>query len=118
MPLLSQPVIEACLRVPSWMWISGGQNRAVARYAFATQLPRDVLRRRSKGTFMNYTSGIYSRNKETIRQFLLDGCLHSRGLLDSHKLNLLLDSQLPARDRSFTRIFNLCMIENWIRNHT
>ena len=116
MPLLSQPVMEACLRVPSWMWISGGQNRAVARSAFATQLPKDVLERRSKGTFVNYTSGMYSRNKETIRRFLLDGRLQSHGLLDLHQLNAFLDRQLPARDRSFMRIFNLCMIENWIRN--
>ena len=117
MPLLSQPVMEACLRVPSWMWISGGRNRAIARSAFATQLPQDVLERRSKGTFMNYTSGIYSRNKETIRQFLLDGRLQSRGLLDPHQMNALLDNPLPARDRSFIRIFDLCMIENWARNH-
>lgn len=117
MPLLSQPVMEACLRIPTWMWISGGKNRAIARSAFADQLPQAVLERRSKGTFMNYTSAVYRRNKEAIRRFLLDGHLHSRGLLDPHKLNLFLDSQLPARDRSFMRIFNLCMIENWVRNH-
>lgn len=117
MPLLSQPVMEACLRIPTWLWISGGNNRAIARRAFADQLPQAVLERRSKGTFMNYTSAVYRRNKETIRRFLLDGHLHSRGLLDPHKLNLFLDSQLPARDRSFMRIFNLCMIENWLRNH-
>ena len=117
MPLLSQPVMEACLRVPSWMWISGGQNRAVARAAFAGQIPQDVLNRRSKGTFMNYTSAVYCRNKATIRRFLLDGCLQSHGLLDQHELNVFLDSQRPARDRSFMRIFTLCMIENWARNH-
>lgn len=117
MPLLSQPVMEACLRTPSWMWIAGGRNRAVARSAFAARLPQDVLERRSKGTFMNYNSGIYSRNKETLRQFLLEGHLQSHGLLDSHKLNLFLDNQLPARGHSFMRIFSLCMIENWIRNH-
>jgi asparagine synthase (glutamine-hydrolysing) len=118
MPLLSQPVMETCLRTPSWMWIAGGQNRAVARSAFATRLPQDVLERRSKGTFMNYNSGIYSRNKEIIRQFLLEGHLQSHDLLDPHKLNLFLDDQLPARSHSFMRIFSLCMIENWIRNHT
>ena len=117
MPLLSQPVMEACLRTPSWMWIAGGRSRAVARAAFATRLPRDVLERRSKGTFMNYTFAMYHRNKETIRQFLLDGRLRSRGLLDPHKLDTFLDSRLPARDRSFMRIFDLCMIENWTRNH-
>lgn len=117
MPLLSQPVMEACLRVPSWMWISGGQNRAVARAAFAAQLPQDVLERRSKGTFMNYTFAVYRKNKEAMGRFLLDGHLRSRGLLDPHKLNLFLESPLPARDHSFMRIFDLCMIENWVRNH-
>lgn len=117
MPLLSQPVMEACLRVPSWLWISGGRDRAVARSAFSDQLPADILNRRSKGNFMSYTSAIYRRNKEAIRQFLLDGQLHSRGLLDADKLNLFLDSPLTARDQSFMRVFDLCMIENWIRNH-
>ncbi|HET7331361.1 asparagine synthase C-terminal domain-containing protein [Dyella sp.] len=117
MPLLSQPVMEACLRVPTWMWISGGQNRAVARAAFSGQLPPDVLSRRSKGTFMNYASAAYNRNTKTIRQFLLDGHLRSRGLLDLHNLELLLDSQQPASGRSFMRVLTLCMIENWVRNH-
>jgi asparagine synthase (glutamine-hydrolysing) len=117
MPLLSQPVMEACLRVPSWMWISGGKNRAVARAAFAGQLPQEVLNRRSKGTFMNYNFALYRKNKETIRRFLLDGRLQSHGLLDSHKLSTFLDGQQPARDQSFMRLFTLCMIENWARNH-
>jgi|LNAP01.1.fsa_nt_gb asparagine synthase (glutamine-hydrolysing) len=117
MPLLSQPVMEACLRVPSWMWITAGQNRAVARAAFSQQLPSEVLRRRSKGTFMNYTFAMYRRNKQTIGRFLLDGHLQSNGLLDSHKLKLLLESPMPGRDQSFMRIFDLCMIENWVRNH-
>lgn len=117
MPLLSQPVMEACLRTPSWMWISGGQNRAVVRSAFATQLPQDVLERRSKGTFMNYNSAIYSRSRETIRRFLLGGHLQSHRLLNPYETNRLLDSRLPAPTHSFMRIFTLCMIENWARNH-
>lgn len=117
MPLLSQPVMEACLRAPSWMWISGGKNRAVARSAFAQQLPWDVLERRSKGTFMNYVSAVFDRNRETIRLFLRNGCLQSRGLLDVRSLDLLLDNQRPSRNRSFMRVFALCMIENWVRNH-
>ncbi|SEJ00627.1 asparagine synthase C-terminal domain-containing protein [Frateuria terrea] len=116
-PLLSQPVMEACLRVPSWLWISGGQNRSIARSAFSGQLPHEVLNRRSKGTFMNYTFAVYRKNKATIGHFLLDGHLRSQGLLDPRELSLFLESPLPARDRSFMRIFDLCMIENWVRNH-
>lgn len=116
-PLLSQPVMEACLRVPSWMWIAGGRNRAMARSAFSEQLPHDVLNRRSKGTFMNYIFAVYRKNNEAISRFLLDGHLCARGLLDPHKLSLFLQRPPPTRDRSFMRIFELCMIENWVRNH-
>lgn len=117
MPLLSQPVMEACLKAPTWMWILDGRNRAVARAAFSDLLPNDILHRRSKGTFMNYTAAVYRRSKNSIRRFLLDGHLQSRGLLDSNALNRHFDSDLPPRDRSYMRIFSLCMIENWVRNH-
>lgn len=116
MPLLSQPVMEACLRAPSWMWIAGGQNRVLARAAFADRLPRSVLERRSKGTFMNYFGGIYQRNKAQMRNYLLGGRLQERGLLDAPALSAFVESPLPPRDTSFMRIFDLCMIENWARH--
>lgn len=115
MPLLAQPVVETCLRVPSWLWISDGRNRAIARSAFSDLLPTGVLNRRSKGSFMNYNAALYRRNKEAMRRFLLDGQLNSRGLLDPDKLNIFLDRQLAPRDQTFLRIFDLCMVENWVR---
>lgn len=36
-PLLSQPVMEACLSIPSWLWCAGGRNRAIARAAAAAK---------------------------------------------------------------------------------
>jgi len=116
MPLLSQPVLEACLRAPSWMWISGGRNRAVARKAFADILPADVLNRRSKGTFMNYLGAVYQRNKFKMQQFLVEGGLHEHGLLDGAAIKHFVEGELAARDQSFTRIFDLCRIENWVRH--
>lgn len=62
-PLLSQPVMEATLRVPSWMWIAGGRNRAVARRAFADVLPPDILHRRSKGSFTGHIGALYARHR-------------------------------------------------------
>src|SRR3546814_8247035 len=38
-PLIAQPVAEACLRVPSWLWTRDGHNRAIARDAFRAALP-------------------------------------------------------------------------------
>lgn len=34
-PLMSQPLIEACLGVPTWEWRVGGRDRSLARRAFA-----------------------------------------------------------------------------------
>jgi len=116
LPLLSQPVMEACLKVPTWMWIAGGENRAIARAAFADRLPRDVLERRSKGTFINYFGAIYERKKPHIRDYLLNGHLQAQGLLHSKALEDFFETALPPRDTSFMRTFDLCMIENWIRH--
>jgi len=118
LPLLSQPVVEACLRTPSWMWIAGGRNRAVARAAFADQLPVPILDRRSKGSFAAYSGAVYRRSKQGMRAFLLDGQLRERGLLDVPALETYLGAELASRDTSFMRIFALCMVENWVRNRT
>ncbi|WP_368565568.1 asparagine synthase-related protein [Pseudoxanthomonas sp. UTMC 1351] len=118
MPLLSQPVVEACLRTPSWMWISGGRNRAVARAAFADLLPPDILNRRSKGTFMGYLGAVYRRNREQMRHYLMSGQLQAHGLIDADALQRLMTNDLPPRGHSFTRMFDLCMVENWIRRQS
>ncbi len=114
-PLLTQPVMEACLRVPTWMWIDGGRNRAVARDAFADQLPRGILERRSKGSYTGYMAAVYTRNKHGMRRFLGEGQLAAHDLLDCRALADFLDRELAPRDLSFLRIFDLCAAENWAR---
>ena len=116
MPLLSQPVVEVCLKVPSWMWIAEGRNRAIARDAFADVLPPDILHRRSKGTFMNYSGAVYRQNKSRLREYLLTGQLEGHGLLDTDSLRQFFDRELGTRDDRFMRIFDLCAVENWIRH--
>lgn len=115
-PLLSQPVMEACLRAPSWMWIAGGKNRAVARTAFADALPPDIVNRQSKATYMSYLGAVYERNKHRIADFLLSGRLSSQGLLDTRAIQAFLAKPLPTRDQTFLRMFDLCMVENWARH--
>jgi asparagine synthase (glutamine-hydrolysing) len=115
-PLLSQPVMEACLRAPSWMWVAGGRNRAVARAAFCDALPPDIVNRQSKATYMSYLGAVYERNKHQIADFLLSGQLRSQGFLDTRAIADFLAKPLPPRDQAFLRMFDLCMVENWIRH--
>lgn len=114
-PLLSQPVMEACLKVPTWMWIADGRNRAVARHAFADRLPRGILDRRSKGSYTGYMAAVYTRNKLKMREFLDEGQLCAHDLLDRSALANFFARELAPRDLSFLRIFDLCAAENWAR---
>ena len=118
MPLLSQPVIEACLRVPSWMWFHGGQNRAIARLAFSHELPPRILARRSKGTFTAYLGAIYRRRMKDMLDLLLGGELEAHRLLDTGKLLEMAERDIPRNDNAFMRLFQLCTYENWIREQT
>jgi asparagine synthase (glutamine-hydrolysing) len=114
-PLLTQPVMEACLRVPTWMWISNGRNRAVARDAFAEQLPEGIVQRRSKGSYSGVLAGVYARHQHAIRDFLMDGALAGNGLLDCSALEHVFAAQRAPRDTTHIRILDLCAAENWVR---
>lgn len=116
LPLLSQPVMEACLRVPSWMWLLGGRNRAVARNAFSDVLPDAIAHRRSKGNFTHYIGGIYERQKHAMRKMLLEGELQARGLIDPEDVAAFVERPLLPRDKTFLRMFDLAMVENWVRH--
>lgn len=116
LPLLSQPVVEACLRVPSWMWIHGGRNRSVARAAFGDFLPAEVINRRSKGSFTQYCGAVYQRNKREIRDYLLGGELRARGLIDHDAVDAFFRRPPAPRDESFMRTFTLCTVESWVRH--
>lgn len=81
-PLLSQPVVELCLKIPSWMWVTGGRNRALARNAFRSQLPELVVNRSTKGDLTGFMAEVFRRNRPLVRALLLDGRLASEGVID------------------------------------
>lgn len=81
-PLLSQPVLETCLRVPTWLWFEHGMNRSVAREAFRDLLPGAVVRRRTKAAFDSLGAQVIRRNADALRTMLLDGVLVREGIAD------------------------------------
>ncbi|RIV92738.1 asparagine synthetase B family protein [Aurantiacibacter xanthus] len=115
-PLLSQPIIETCLAIPSWHWCAGGRNRAVARAAFADDLPKDILGRQGKGSFAGMISRILESRKDQVRAMLLDGLLSENGLLDRALIDQQLRPESPVSSRSAGRILGLVDAEVWARS--
>lgn len=114
-PLLSQPVVELCLQIPSWMWISGGQDRSVARDAFRDRLPAEILDRRTKGEFFDFTRSIYARNRTVLADHLVGGWLDRAGLLDGAAIKAYFADR-EIRDARFHRLLDIAGVETWARS--
>ena len=115
-PLLSQPLVELCLRVPTHVLIKGGRDRALARRAFESHLPSEIVRRSAKGRADQHARNILDANLDLVRELLLDGEMVKRGLLNRAALELYLTRERSPADFQYGEILqeHLCT-EAWLR---
>jgi asparagine synthase (glutamine-hydrolysing) len=112
-PLMSQPLLETCLTIPSWLWCTGGNNRAIVREAFRNRLPPEIIDRRTKGAFDSFVAKLIEKNRRVLREMLLDGLLVREGIIDPLAVSAFLDSTLPARD-GLGEFAALADVEAWV----
>lgn len=115
-PLLSQPIIEFTLGVPSWQWGEGGQNRALARRAFRQDLPEMVIERLGKGRILSVFLPAFEAHRRRLRSYLLDGWLAGAGLLDLEAVGALFADNVRPDPVMVTRILSFADIERWARS--
>jgi asparagine synthase (glutamine-hydrolysing) len=115
-PLMSQPLMELCLRLPSWMWIRGGRNRAVAREAFRGLVPDPILARGGKGRLESMCATGYLQSRPVLRTLLLEGALARRGIIDRPAIEDYLRLNPQKDDPRFFRVFDLATMEMWLRS--
>lgn len=114
-PLLTGVVLDACLRVSSWLWCRGGINRAVARDAFSSILPERVLTRRTKGSPVAAYAKTFSDNRDDLVELLGSGFLARTGMLDKDSVISFLRQPDAEFDGAFLRVLDLADIEGWCR---
>lgn len=112
-PLTSQPVVELCLQIPSWMACKDGRDRSVAREAFSKHLPQAIVERRTKGGPDGFAAQILSEHREAIKERLLDGVLASNHLLDRAAIERDLRPSRGDHGLSFVRLLLLVDAEAW-----
>lgn len=113
-PLLAQPVLEACLRAPTWMSISEGRNRALARDAFGDVLPDAIKRRQTKSGLNVFMGAAFEANRSALARQLVRGWLVTAGLVDGHAVRRIIED--PAADGlDMARVLYLADVEAWAR---
>jgi asparagine synthase (glutamine-hydrolysing) len=114
-PFFSQPLVELSLRIPTYMNVRDGIDRATVRKAFAGQLPPSILRRGSKGGPETWLDVMLERDADFVREFLMDGILVSKGVVDRERLESVLPGTISTRASHAGSIFNLLYTEAWLR---
>jgi asparagine synthase (glutamine-hydrolysing) len=116
-PLISQPIIELCLKIPSYVLTYGGIDRALVRDAFVDMVPGSILARTSKGATTGYILNLLVRNIDVLRQFLLDGLLVGEGVLDNHETDKALSEPSLISDSTLLfPVLNAFRAELWARS--
>ena len=117
-PLASQPIAEVCLRTPTYFNNRGGMDRAVARHAFANDLPASTIRRITKGGPDAWTRDVVRRNQDFLKEFLLGGILVSQGILDPGRIEGVIAGKLGESKSYISDLILQVYIEAWLRRWT
>lgn len=113
--LFSQPLLEACLRIPAHWFGVGGVQRGLARRAFSDLLPACIRERRSKGAIGPYFADFLRKRLPKIRELLLEGRLASKGLVDRQIMEEALTPFAMTTTRDLA-VINVCLTaELWVR---
>lgn len=117
-PLISQPLIESCLRIPAYTLVRGGRDRALARRAFASDLPNEIVSRTTKGGANGYFHNMILDNVAFLREFLIDGLLTREGLVDRASMEQALSLKRLYKGNDMFAILTAARAEAWARETT
>ncbi|BBE32397.1 asparagine synthetase B family protein [Sphingosinicella microcystinivorans] len=114
-PLLSQPIVELCLSIPTWQLAPDIRDRGLARDAFRARLPEALLARRRKGEASTYYNRAIAENLPFLRDYLLGGRLAEMGLLDKTRLETALDADRMMHVDETRPVPLYVSFEAWLR---
>lgn len=115
-PLLAQPLLELCLAIPSWLWVRGGIDRAVAREAFGDLLPRPIVQRRTKGSLQGLFHRYFAQMRDPVRELLLTGELRRLGMIESAAVEQAFADGSWAEDDVQMRLSEMAALDLWLQS--
>lgn len=117
-PLVAQPLMEVCLRIPAYHLAQGGVPRGLARKAFQDVVPAEILGRISKGYTTSLQMTMLNENSTSVREMLLDGLLSARGLLNRKRVEQSLAPGRGVEAKSMFPLLACIAAEGWLQQWT
>jgi asparagine synthase (glutamine-hydrolysing) len=114
-PLMSQPLLEHVLSIPAITLTRGRRDRALIREAYRNRLPGLLVERHGKGCLTAFYGRMLARSVPFLRTYLLDGVLATDGILQTGRLDALLDPDALMRTNAYTEIIVIMIMERWAR---
>jgi asparagine synthase (glutamine-hydrolysing) len=114
-PLISQPLLTACLRIPTYLLLKGGKARGLARAAFSEHVPQEILNRKDKGSTTSFVIDLIRDNCSSIADLLLDGVLAQEHIIDKRQLEPHLRQSVPMGPDQLFSLLACISAEIWAR---
>lgn len=113
-PLMSQPLLELSLQLPTYRLTQGGRPRGLARHAFSDRLPLEIATRQSKGGTEEHITDVLQRSLPLAKTLLLEGQLIRHGLLDRVRVETALARRPTTTDAYVSEVHSCIAIEAWL----
>jgi len=115
-PLISQPLIELCLRLPVYRLCHGGISRGLAREAFRGRIPDLIRTRMTKGETTRFVIAGIKADLPAISNALMQGLLVAKGLIPPEAIEDVTSSDHLQTARLVRRLRMAYTIEAWLRS--
>lgn len=115
-PLLSQPLVELCMSIPSYVHFDQGRDRGLARRAFANDVPAPLLDRTWKDRVQGFPEQILRANLAYFKSMLMDGILVKERYLDRQAIERTLCGDMLKGAASVGEIMDHVLVEAWLRS--
>jgi asparagine synthase (glutamine-hydrolysing) len=115
-PLYCQPMMELLLRIPVDVHFENGRERGLARRAFASDLPAEVVRRTWKDRVPGFMDQLVARHRSFLREQLLDGVLVQAHLLNRKAVEEVLSDRVISSASYPGELLRHLDVELWARH--
>jgi asparagine synthase (glutamine-hydrolysing) len=108
--------MELLLRIPIYTHFHRGRDRGLAREAFSAEVPEPILKRLWKDRAPGFHEQLLERQRDFLKETLLDGALVRHGLLNRALLEEVLSAG-PSKNTVYPgEIFRHLDSELWARH--